>query len=67
MLRDGLGRPKDEAKARELFAKAHAAGDPEATYHLAPMFRDGLGGPPHVRPATSIGRRTFDLLLIVAA
>ena len=45
MLLKGQGGPKGEAKARGLFAKAFAAGDPDATYNLALMLREGERGP----------------------
>jgi len=39
MCAEGRGGPRDEAKARQLFTKAGAGGDMQATRNLAVMYQ----------------------------
>lgn len=42
---DGLGGPRDEARAREMFRIACEAGNPSACYQVGSMAQTGSGGP----------------------
>jgi len=45
LLSGGQGVPKDEPRAREIFAKACKEGEAQGCYYLGLMFSEGKGGP----------------------
>jgi TPR repeat protein len=44
MLRQGMGVPENQAKARELYQKASDMGYAKASFNLAQMYKTAQGG-----------------------
>lgn len=57
---NGQGRPRDMAKARELYGRAAGMGFPKASCALGNMLISGTGGPPDVQRGLDLCREAAD-------